>query len=161
MKRVGYLIDDIVDMNNLYLAYYKAKRRKNYNNAIYEYEKNLQVNLTVLKNEILSSKIKTGNYNYFKIYDPKERIICAAPFEQRVMHHALMNVCHTYFEKKQIFDSYACRIGKGTYSALERAKQFTVSNEYFLKLDYRKYFDSLSHEVLKNQLNKIFKDKKL
>jgi hypothetical protein len=72
-----------------------------------------------------------------------------------------MNICHPFFEKVQIFDSYASRIGKGTYAALERAKCFDKQYKWFLKLDFRKYFDSLDHSVIKNQLPELFKDRRL
>lgn len=88
-------------------------------------------------------------------------MICAAPFGQRVLHHALMNVCHDCFEKVQIFDSYASRIGKGAYAALNRAKHFNMYYNWFLKLDFRKYFDSLNHTILKKQINRLFKDNRL
>jgi hypothetical protein len=72
-----------------------------------------------------------------------------------------MNVCHGTFEKKQIYDSYATRPNKGTFSALKRAHIFHRRNLWFLKLDFRKYFDSIDHKVLKKQMRDIFKDKKL
>jgi len=105
--------------------------------------------------------VLVGNYHYFKIYDPKERTICAAAFSERVIHHALMNVCHANFDRFQIFDSYACRLGKGTYAALNRAKQYQQKYKYFLKLDVRKYFDTIEHNVLKNMLAGRFKEVKL
>ncbi len=161
MKRKGYLIEPIAAMENLELAYYKAKKGKTAKKTVIEYGKNLRNNLKLLQNQILSGKVETGNYNYFTVYDPKKRQICAAPFGQRVLHHALMNICHPYFEKKQIEDSYASRIGKGTYAALDRARYFNRNNEWFLKLDVRKYFDSLSHDVMKHQLAAMFKDARL
>ena len=66
-----------------------------------------------------------GNYRYFKVFEPKERQIRASAFSEQVLHHALMNVCHEYFERAQIADSYASRKGKGTYAALDRAKKYT------------------------------------
>ncbi|MBN2091626.1 RNA-directed DNA polymerase [candidate division KSB1 bacterium] len=72
-----------------------------------------------------------------------------------------MNICHPFFEKVQIFDSYASRIGKGTYAALERARYFNQRFQWFLKLDFRKYFDSIDHAVLKAQLRRLFKDDSL
>jgi hypothetical protein len=72
-----------------------------------------------------------------------------------------MNVCHQDFEEYQIFDSYASRIGKGTFAAIERAKNFQKNFKFFLKLDVRKYFDSIDHQTLKNLLSKQFKDVKL
>jgi len=102
-----------------------------------------------------------GNYHYFTIYDPKERTICAASFAERVLHHAIMNICHPVFERYLMYDSYATRIGKGTYKALERAYQFQEKYQWFLKLDIRKYFDSISHTILKQKLQNTFKEQKL
>ncbi len=161
MKRAGPLIEKIADLENLQLAYYKAQKGKAAKSAVMEYEKRLQANLQNLQAQILSGEVETGNYRYFTIYDPKKRLICAAPFGQRVLHHALMNVCHPFFEKVQIFDSYASRIEKGTYAALERAKRFNKQYQWFLKLDFRKYFDSLDQTVIKNQLHSLFKDGRL
>ncbi len=161
MKRAGHLIEKIADPENLQLAYHKAQKGKADKREVIEYGKRLQANLQNLQTQILAGEVETGNYRYFTIYDPKKRLICAAPFGQRVLHHALMNVCHRFFEKVQIFDSYASRIEKGTYAALEKAKRFNRQHKWFLKLDFRKYFDSLDHAVIKNQLRSLFKDSRL
>lgn len=161
MKRAGHLIEKIADLENLQLAYYKAQKGKADKREVIEYAKRLQANLHNLQAQILSGEVETGNYHFFTIYDPKKRLICAAPFGQRVLHHALMNVCHPFFEKVQIFDSYATRLEKGTYAALERAERFNQQYKWFLKLDFRKYFDSLDHTVLKEQLHVLFKDRRL
>jgi retron-type reverse transcriptase len=161
MKRAGHLIEKIAGLENLQLAYYKAQKGKADKKEVIEYGKRLQVNLQNLQAQILSGEVETGHYRYFTIYDPKKRLICAAPFGQRVLHHALMNVCHPFFEKVQIFDSYASRLDKGTYAALARAKRFNRQHQWFLKLDFRKYFDSLDHAVIKNQLHARFKDSRL
>lgn len=161
MKRQGQLIEKIAYIENLQLAYHKAQKGKAGKIEIFEYGKRLQENLQNLQQQILSGNVETGHYRYFTIYDPKKRLICAAPFGQRVLHHALMNVCHPFFEKVQIFDSYASRIGKGTYASLKRAKHFNRQYKWFLKLDFRKYFDSLDHTILKKQLNRLFKDSRL
>ena len=161
MKRKGHLIESIAEIGNLELAFYKAQRGKSTKPAVLAYRKNLWKNLQQLQGQILSGKVEAGGYNYFTVYDPKKRQICAAPFAQRVLHHALMNMCHPYFEKKQIANSYASRIEKGTYAALERAKGYNQRYNWFLKLDVRKFFDSLRHEVIRRQLCKLFKDQRL
>ncbi len=161
MKRQGRLIEKIVEMDNLLLAYHKAQKGKTAKRDVIEYTKHLQHNLETLRRQILAGKIETGNYHYFTVYDPKKRLICAAPFGQRVLHHALMNICHPFFEKVQIFHSYASRKHKGTYAALEKAKTYTARYKWFLKLDFRKYSDSIDHCVLKQQLNSMFKDERL
>ena len=110
---------------------------------------------------LVAQTLQIGDYHYFKIHDPKERLICAASFSERVLHHAVMNVCDPFFNRYQIFDSYACRKSKGTYAALDRARHFNHHFKWYLKLDVRKYFDSIHHGRLKRLLVKQFKDKSL
>lgn len=158
MKRENNLIWLIADPDNLRLAFWKACKAKEGKMVVAQYRKSLDENLLALRNELLSGNVQVGQYHYFTIYDPKERKICAATFRERVLHHALMNICHANFEKYQIFDSYASRLGKGTYAALERSKNFQRKYKWFLKLDVRKYFDSIDLCILKQQLAKRFKD---
>lgn len=158
MKRQTNLLEKIVEMKNLELAWFKAQKGKADREAVISYGRQLRKNLQQLQQQILTGQIETGNYRYFTIFDPKKRLICAAPFSQRVLHHALMNICHPHFEKVQIFDSYASRPKKGTYAALEHARLFNYRFKWFLKLDFRKYFDSLDHLVLKKQLSRLFKE---
>jgi hypothetical protein len=161
MKRAGYLIEPIADMANLELAWLKARRGKADRAQVLAFGRNLRPNLQALQAQIRSGEVETGGHHYFTVYDPKKRQICAAPFSQRVLHHALMNVCHPYFEKKQIFDSFASRIGKGTHTALDRAMMFNSRHAFYLKLDVRRYFDTISHSVLRQQLGRMFKDPRL
>jgi len=159
MKRVGNLMPDIADLSNLYNAYYKAVKSKRHKADALEYTKNLDLNLSLLSNQFLTGNIETGNYHYFKIFDPKERLICAAGFSERVMHHAIMNICHPLFEKHLIYHSYATRKGKGTYASLDIAKQAVKKYKWVAKLDIRKYFDSIPHLILQEKLQRLFKDK--
>lgn len=161
MKRVGNLYEKIYDLKNLELAFIKAGRGKKEKESYQLYQNQLFTNLQILQKDLKNGDYNIGKYHFFTIYDPKKRLICAAPFRERVLHHAIMNVCHPTFEKKQIYDSYATRPGKGTFSALNRAHIFHKRNRWFLKLDFRKYFDSIDHGVLKNQIRECFKDKKL
>ena len=158
MKRENDLIPLIADPENLRLAFWNARKSKDGKMEVADFRKTLDKNLLLLRNELLSGNMQVGNYHYFTIYDPKERKICAALFRERVLHHAIMNVCHANFEKYQISDSYASRMGKGTYAAIERAAGFQKKYKWFLKLDVRKYFDSIDHEVLKSMIRKRFKD---
>ncbi len=161
MKRVDNLLELIADPENLRLAFWKARKGKTYSRQVIAYRNNLEYNLLILREQILTGLVEVGDYHYFKIFEPKARQICASAFKEQVLHHALMNICHRYFEQVHIFDSYASRKGKGTYAALERAKLFTQKNIWFLKLDVRKFFESIHHEVLKGQLYHKFKDFKL
>lgn len=159
MKRTGNLIHKIADFENLQLAFYKAHKAKIEKLEVIAYCQHLDTNLHILQSQILSGEVEVGNYHYFTIYDPKERQICAASFPERILHHALMNVCHPVFEQQQIFDSYATRKDKGTYAALHRAEYFQSSFKWFLKLDIRKYFDSIDHEILFKLIQRKIKDR--
>ena len=161
MKRASQLLEKVADPDNLRLACWKAGKGKRYAGEVLAYGSHLEQNLARLRGQILSGEVQVGHYRYFKIYEPKERQICASAFSEQVLHHALMNVCHPHFERVQIFDSYASRKGKGTYAAIERAKVFTRYHPWFLKLDVRKFFESVHHDVLKAQLARMFKDRPL
>ncbi len=161
MKKAGNLYKQIYDMENLRLAYIKAKRGKEAKPGVYQYSRNVEKELLNLRTALISETIILGEYHFFTIFEPKERLICAATFADRVLHHAIINVCHPFFERYQISDSYATRIGKGQYAALERAKVFQKNNTWFCKLDVRKYFDSIDHALLLSLLSKRFKDKRL
>ena len=161
MKAPRRLIEQVADPDNLRLAFWKARIGKSNGNNVSAYRKELGKNLLLLREQILSGDVMVGNYRFFTIYDPKERQICAAAFSEQVLHHALMNVCHPIFERVQIYDSYASRKGKGVYAALERAQVFTNKNQWFLKLDVRKFFDSIHQATLKTQLARIIGDGKV
>lgn len=161
MRRVGNLMSQIVDYDNIQLAFIKSCRGKQAKQEVMEFRNDYDKNISDIRKSLLSGDIHVGNYNYFKIYDPKERLICAASFRERVVHHAIMNVCHQYFERTLIYDTYATRIGKGVYKALDKAKCAASKYEYVAKLDYRKYFDSIDHAVLKEKLARLFKDREL
>ena len=161
MKRVGNLYEAIAEWENLLHAFYLAARGKRLKSDAVQYEKNLYHNLKFLQTSLFSQNVPLGKYSFFTIYDPKERLICAAPFQDRLLHHAIMNVAEPSFEKMQIYDSYACRKNKGTEAALIRALHFSKQFGYFLKLDIRKYFDSIPHAKVKEILARLFKDKAL
>ncbi|MGM9774495.1 MAG: RNA-directed DNA polymerase [Candidatus Egerieousia sp.] len=154
-------MDKICSIDNLLIAYFKAQRAKRQLPYVIDYSKHLFENILRLRNRLLSGDIELGRYRYFQIYDPKLRKICAAAFEERVVHHAIINVCHPYFERHFIFDTYATRLGKGSYAAIDRARIAMRHYEYVAKLDVKSYLDSISHNVLKKKLQRIFKDERV
>lgn len=158
MKRARQLIGSIADPDNLRLAFWKARKGKTHSQGVEAYRDHLDANLQRLREQILTGLVEVGRYHYFKVYEPKERKICAAAFGEQVLHHALMNVCHPHFERCQIFDSYASRKGKGTYAALGQARRFSCNHRWYLKLDVRKFFESVHHGVVREQLGRLFKD---
>jgi len=108
----------------------------------------LENELWQLHRELVDKRYDPGKYHNFKIYEPKERIISAAPYRDRIVHHAIHNVLEPIFEPTFIYDSYATRKGKGTHAAIDRFQQFSRKNIYVLKCDVQKYFPSVDHSIL-------------
>lgn len=133
----------------------RGKQRKP---EVLAWYRDLDCRLEALRTSVVDGSFVFGTYEFFTIHDPKERIISAASFPERIVHHALMNVLDPLFERYQISASYACRRGKGTSAAVLAA--FNLSRRYlwFLKMDVRKYFDSIDHGVLKTRLLRIIAD---
>lgn len=159
MKRQGNLKERIVDLDNIALAAHKAFRGKRGKIEVREFVRNFNENVSRLRRDIENDTVVIGDYHYFKIFDPKERVICAASLDERILHHSIMNVCHSRFDKALIYDTYATRPGKGVYAALDRAKAAMARYVYYAKLDVRKYYDSIDHNILKSILCRLFKDK--
>ena len=161
MKRVGQLFDRIADWNNLRWAFCRAARGKRSRESVRTFARDLDRNLARLGEELRSGNLTLGRSNQFVIFDPKQRTITAPWFEERVLHHAIMNVCEPVLERWLIHDTYACRLGRGRLIALERARNFAERHPFFLKLDIRKYFDSISHPILLGRLERVFKERRL
>lgn len=161
MRRVGNLYERIADPENLRLAFWKACRGKRDQAEVRRYTARLGENLAQLRADLLREGVRVGDYRFFTIRDPKERVICAASFPERVLHHAIMNVCEPVLEGYAISDSYACRRGKGLHAAVRRAQFFARRFPWYLKLDVHRYFDSVDHEVLLALLGRRFKDPRL
>lgn len=151
-------MEAIAEPANLRLAFWKAAKSKRAKADCRAFQERLEENVASLRAELLSGSVAVGEYHTFTIYDPKERTICAASFRERVLHHALMNVCELVLERAAIFDSYACRKGRGQQVAVRRATGYARQNGWFLKMDIRKYFDSIDQEVLRGLLARKFKD---
>ena len=161
MKRDGALLEAIADPGNLRLRFWKASKGKRAKADCRAFQENLDTNLSALRAQLLAGQVRVGDYHYFTVHDPKERTICAAHFRERVLHHGLMSVCEPVLERAAIFDSYACRRGKGQLAAVRRAESYARRYGWFLKMDVRKYFDSVDHTVLRGLLRRKFKDAEL
>lgn len=158
MKRENNLLLKIADFQNLRLAFLKSMRGKRNSSKAILFCQNIDENLLRLQTSLLEDSYKMQPYNFFKIYDPKERMISAACFEDRIVHHAIINILEPIFERQSIFHTYACRKNKGLHKAVQYAFKKSKSNQYFLKLDIKKYFDNINHTILKFQLSRIIKD---
>lgn len=138
----------VYDWDNLLLAYRKASRGKRGHPGVAAFEYRLEDNLLQLQRELQDQTYQPGAYHSFYIHDPKKRLISAAPFRDRVVHHALCNLVEPVFERGFISDSYANRLGKGTHKALDRAQEYSRRFRYALPCDIRQFFPSIDHAVL-------------
>ncbi len=107
---------------------------------------------------MLDGSYKPGAYRSFYIRDPKRRLISAAPFRDRVVHHALCNVIGPLFERTFIGDSYANRVGKGTHAALDRCQSFAQRYRYVLQCDIEQFFPSVDLAILREMLARKLAD---
>jgi len=157
MKRIGNLWPQITSFENLQQAARQAQRGKRYRPNVLAFNYNLERELLQLQTELRQQSYRPGSYKTFVIRDPKSRLISAAPYRDRVVHHALCNVIIWPIERSFIHDTYANRFGYGTHRALRRFTHFARSSEYILQCDIRKYFPSINHEILKSTLRRKIK----
>ena len=161
MHRHRHLFERIASLENLIAAGKAALRGKRSHLPGAAFAADFEKEVFALHEELLAGTYKHGEYNYFTIHEPKERLVAAAPFRDRVVHHAIVRVIEPIFERRFIEDSFACRRGKGTHAAMRRAARFARRFRYALKCDVRKYFPSIDHEVLTGLLGRVIADKRL
>jgi len=159
MKRANNLWSKIVSFENLYQAYINARKGKQNREAVAQFSFNLEGELLVLQQELITGCYQPGVYRQFIIRERKPRLISAAPFRDRVLHHAVMDVLEPIFEKRFYYHSYACRKNKGVHRAVNQYQQWAKKYNYVLKVDIARYFPSITHDCLKKQLGAIIKDK--
>jgi RNA-directed DNA polymerase len=157
MKRYGNLWPAITNFENLLQAARQAQQGKRFRPNVLAFNFGLERELFSLQAELKDHTYQPGGYNTFEIKDPKPRLISAAPYRDRVIHHALCNVIEPLLEPTLITHTYANRVGFGTHRAL---KQFTVwarSHRYCLQCDIQKYFPAIDHEILKTLMRRRLK----
>lgn len=157
MKRYGNLWHQIIDFENLLIASRQAQKGKRFRDNVLAFNYNLESELQQLQQELQTQTYRPGAYKTFEIQDPKPRLISAAPYRDRVIHHALCNIIVPLLERSLIADTYANRLGFGTHRALHRFTEFARSSQYVLQCDIRKYFPTVDHEILKAILRRKLK----
>lgn len=143
MKRYGDLWEDMIAFKSLLRAAEQAKKGKRFRSAVAPFHFDQERALWKLHEELAAKTYQPGAYRSFHIYEPKLRQISAAPYRDRVVHHALTGVLEPIFERSFISDSYACRKGKGTHAAADRCQEFARRFRYVLKADIQKFFPSM------------------
>jgi retron-type reverse transcriptase len=151
-KTFRHLYEQVVSFENLWLAYRKTLRGKRYKEAAVGFDADAEENILQLQRELKEKTYRPGGYRHFYVYEPKRRRISAAPFRDRLAHHALVNVLEPIYEARFSEASCACRKDKGTHAAIERAHWGVRNCEWFLKGDVVKFFPSVDHEVMKRVL---------
>lgn len=152
MKTYKNLYPNITSFTNLFLAAQNAQKGKTRYPEVSQFNFRLEENLFQLKEELETKTYQPGTYRAFMISEPKERLISASPYRDRVVHHALCNIIAPLFEKTFIYDTYANRKGKGIHKALDRFQYYAKQYQYVLKCDIKKFFPSIDHEILKQEL---------
>lgn len=160
-KQYDNLYPTLTTYENLLLACRKAGRGKRGQPPVAAFDYDQDDNLFSLQAELQAMTYHPGPYYSFYILDPKRRLVSAAPFRDRVVHHALCNLTEPIFERTFIGDSYANRIGRGTHRALDRAQQFARRYPYVLQCDIRQFFPSIDHTVLRRILARKIADRQL
>ena len=158
MKTYNRLFHQICSFENLLRASRKAQCGKRFQDEVAHFNFYLERELYRLRDELQTQTYQPGPYHEFHIYEPKLRKISAAPYRDRVVHHALCNVIEPIFDPTFIFDSYACRKGKGTHKAVNRFTEFSRKKNYVLKCDIKKYFPSIDHSLLKTLFRRKIRD---
>jgi retron-type reverse transcriptase len=157
MKRYGDLWPQITSFENIVKAAQQAQRGKRFRPNVLEFNYNLEQNLFKIQQELQDQSYRPGSYRTFRIFEPKPRLISAAPYRDRVIHHALCNIIAPILESTFIPHSYANRTGFGTHRALRRFTNLARSYRYVLQCDIQKYFPSIDHEILKQALHRKLK----
>jgi RNA-directed DNA polymerase len=147
-KTYDKLWDDLTSFGNLHQAFKASSKGKRSKPEVAAFEYELETKLLNLQTTLQTGKYRPSAYRSFLIFDPKRRLVSAAPFADRVVHHALMQLLEPIFERTFIGDSYANRVGKGTHAALERAQRWVREYRYVLQCDIKQFFPSVDHVVL-------------
>ena len=157
MKRFGNLYPQLVSFENLLAAAQQAQKGKRFRAPVLAFNHDLENNLLCLQKELANQTYQPGAYQTFEIFEPKRRLISAAPYRDRIVHHALCNIITPIFDRTFIDDSYANRKGFGTHKALQKFIKFCRCSRYVLQCDIQKYFPSIDRHILKQQIRRKIK----
>jgi len=158
--------EKIISIENLLLAWKEFIVGKKSRKDVQEFQLHLMDSVLYLHQDLKNRTYIHGRYYAFNISDPKPRNIHKANLRDRLLHHAFYRILYPYFDSKFIYDSYSCRLNKGTHKAINRFRDFsrTVSKNntktcWVLKCDIRKFFANIDHKILKQILEKHIRDR--
>jgi retron-type reverse transcriptase len=161
MRRSPVGLAEIADLHNLAAAFHAAASGKRGRVDVEFFRGDLDRQLALLRAALLDGTLMPGPARSFRIRDPKPRLIHAPCFRDRVVHHAIMAHVGPVLDRALAFDSYACRVGKGTLAAVQRASAHAGRYAWHAQIDVRGYFASIEHDLLLDLLARKFKDRAL
>lgn len=161
MKRVGGLLDRMIERENILGAFLKAARGRQLSPAVRSFRETFDRNVDAIQKNLRAGEGPMGAYSKFVIFDPKRREIHAASFQERVRQHAIIQVCGPILQRSALHYSFACRKGRGTLAAVKWAQRCSRRHGFFLKLDVARYFDSIRHDLLEEQLARLFREREV
>ena len=157
--------DVVLSFDNMFDAYNKTHRSKSkYKIQAIDFYRNETANLLSLREELQDKTYSPLPHNRFYVYEPKIRLIYSPAYRDKIVHHAVNNILRDIVEPTFIHDSYSCIRNKGTQKALRRLLHFTrsatdvYSDPYVVKVDLKKFFYSIDHDVLCNVIEYSIKD---
>ena len=162
-KRHNHLYEQIISIENLRDAYNKTARGKRNTVGYLRFKENKEANLYHIQQELINQDYKVGPFRNFTIYEPKERLISAVSFRDRLVQHAICNIISSIFESTLLPYTFACRVGKGTHAGVKYVQSIArkySEYKYFLKTDYSKFFPSINREILHTLIERKIKCKK-
>ena len=145
-------MDDVASAENLFRAAARARRGKSRKPEVEDWWLRRETEIAALREELLAGAYRPGPCRTFEIFEPKRRMIVAAPFRDRVVHHALCNLLAPSLQRRFIARSFSCQLGKGTTAARECCRILTNRYRYVLKCDVRKFYANLDHRILREKL---------
>ncbi len=149
---------EVASIDTLTWAYWRASRGKQDQPEVAALARELDGALHELGRRLRGGLAPEGRYSSFTVHDPKQRRILAPCFSDRVVHHALMAHAGPVLERGLVDDSFACRVGKGTLAAVQRAQHHLRRHPWYVKADVRAYFASIDHGCLRALLSRRFKN---
>lgn len=165
IKRFCHKYDEIICVENLLKSWEEFLNGKRKRHDVREFSLHLMDNILLLHHDLKEKTYQHGPYQAFKINDPKPRDIHKASVRDRLLHHAIYRILYPYFDRQFIYNSYSCRLEKGTHKAINHfrslAQKVSRNNTrivWILKCDIRKFFANINHAILKNILRKHIHD---
>ncbi|HDQ22659.1 MAG TPA: hypothetical protein ENN28_01645 [Candidatus Uhrbacteria bacterium] len=166
--QLAHKFEEIISLDNLLLAWQEFIKGKKSKPDVQEFSLNLFDNILELHNDLADKSYRHGGYKSFYINDPKRRHIHKASVRDRLLHHAVYRILYPFFERTFIADSFSCRLDKGTHKALNRFRGFAFVESknhtrtcWALKIDIKKFFANIDHEILLRILDEYIKDKEV